>query len=75
MLDSKEALQQKTSEKKIIKGIVLDKNGEPIIGANIIQEGGMGTVTDINGNFTITADPSKSLEISYIGDIKRNRFV
>lgn len=67
VLDSKEALQQKTSEKKIIKGIVLDKNGEPIIGANIIQEGGMGTVTDINGNFTITADPSKLLEISYIG--------
>lgn len=72
VLDSKEALQQKTSEKKIIKGIVLDKNGEPIIGANIIQEGGMGTVTDINGNFTITADPSKSLEISYIGYKKKS---
>jgi len=72
VLDSKEALQQKTSEKKIIKGIVLDKNGEPIIGANIIQEGGMGTVTDINGNFTITADPSKLLEISYIGYKKKS---
>ena len=45
VLDSKEALQQKTTEKKTVKGIVIDKNGEPIIGANIRQEGGIGTVT------------------------------
>ena len=72
VLDSKEALQQKTSEKKTVKGIVIDKNGEPIIGANIRQEGGIGTVTDVNGNFIITADPSKSLEISYIGYKKKS---
>lgn len=67
----KEVQQQKKSEKKTIKGTVTDGRGEPIIGANVIQEGGIGTITDVDGNFTVTADPSKPLDISYIG-YKRN---
>ena len=49
-----------------------DGKGEPIIGANVIQEGGIGTITDVEGNFTVTADLSKPLEISYIGYKKKS---
>ncbi|EXY30125.1 tonB-linked outer membrane, SusC/RagA family protein, partial [Bacteroides fragilis str. 3397 T10] len=67
-----EVQQQKKNEKKTIKGTVTDGKGEPIIGANVIQEGGIGTITDVEGNFTVTADLSKPLEISYIGYKKKS---
>lgn len=37
------------------KGVVLDATGEPIIGASVVVKGksGLGTVTDIDGNFTL----------------------
>lgn len=72
VLVKKEVQQQKKSEKKTIKGTVTDGRGEPIIGANVIQEGGIGTITDVDGNFTVTADPSKPLDISYIGYKKKS---
>ena len=50
VLVKKELQQQKKSEKKTIKGTVTDGRGEPIIGANVIQEGGIGTITDVDGN-------------------------
>ena len=74
VLVKKEVQKQKKSEKKTIKGTVTDGRGEPIIGANVIQEGGIGTITDVDGNFTVTADPSKPLDISYIGYKKKNNF-
>ena len=55
-----------------VTGMVKDASGEPIIGANVIQEGGIGTITDVEGNFTVTADLSKPLEISYIGYKKKS---
>ncbi len=72
VLVKKELQQQKKSEKKTIKGTVTDGRGEPIIGANVIQEGGIGTITDVDGNFTVMADPSKPLNISYIGYKKKS---
>ena len=39
-------------QKQKIAGVVVDQNGEPIIGANILQKGtSNGTITDINGQF------------------------
>ena len=37
------------------KGVVLDATGEPMIGASVVVKGksGLGTVTDIDGNFTL----------------------
>ena len=58
VLVKQEVQQQKKNEKKTIKGTVTDGKGEPIIGANVIQEGGIGTITDVEGNFTVTADLS-----------------
>lgn len=53
---------------KKVKGRVLDAAGEPIVGASVRVKGQkMGTVTDIDGNFELNADPKSVLEVSYIG--------
>lgn len=51
----------------IVKGTVIDVNGEPIIGANVMVKGTTnGTITDVDGNFSL--DNAKGvLVISYIG--------
>lgn len=51
------------------KGTVLDENGEPVIGASVIVAGskGVGTVTDINGNYTVSAPKNAKVTITYIG--------
>ena len=52
----------------ISKGKVLDSNGEPIIGASVFVPGtSTGSITDIDGNFTISVAPNTTLEISCIG--------
>ena len=52
-----------------ITGRVLDNNGEPIIGASVLEQGTKnGTVTDIDGNFVLnTSKENPTLDISYIG--------
>ena len=51
-----------------VKGKVVDANGEPLIGVSILVKGtSNGTVTDIDGNFSIEAVKGATLEISYIG--------
>ena len=51
-----------------ITGVVKDLSGEPIIGANVVEKGTTnGTVTDINGRFSIDILSHNVLEISYIG--------
>jgi len=50
------------------KGVVVDANGEPVIGASIIVTGtSTGTVTDFDGNFEIDAPKGSKLQFSYIG--------
>ncbi|MEP7269723.1 MAG: SusC/RagA family TonB-linked outer membrane protein [Saprospiraceae bacterium] len=52
-----------------IKGVITDKaNGEPLIGASILVKGTVsGTITDIDGSFTIDAKQGDILQISYTG--------
>lgn len=52
-----------------IKGNVKDSNGEPVIGATVLEKGtkNNATVTDINGNFSIKLTGNNPLQISYIG--------
>ena len=53
-----------------VKGKVLDELGEPIIGANIVEKGTTnGTITDIDGNYTLTLNDLKKavLQFSFIG--------
>lgn len=59
-------LQQKNTRK--ISGVISDKEGNPIIGANIVQKGTTnGIVSDLDGHFTLNVDPATVLVISYIG--------
>lgn len=52
----------------VVKGHVKDAAGEPIIGATIRVNGqDGGTITDIDGNFTIKADAGTQISVSYIG--------
>jgi iron complex outermembrane receptor protein len=51
-----------------VNGFVKDATGEPIIGATVRVAGtDGGAVTDIDGNFTLNAEPGAKLQISYIG--------
>lgn len=59
-------------QKKQISGIVVDNQGEPIIGANMVEVGTTnGTVTDINGNFSLLVDENAILRITYIGYLEQ----
>src|SRR5574344_1962455 len=50
-----------------IKGVVTDGK-EPVVGASVIVKGqGTGTVTDIDGKFTLNVKPGTLIEISYVG--------
>lgn len=51
-----------------LKGKVIDVNGEPVIGANIVVSGtSVGTITDVDGNFSIAAKKGDAIRVSYIG--------
>ena len=51
-----------------VRGTVVDDSGEPVIGATIQVKGAsLGTVTDIDGNFTLSAPANGTLVISYVG--------
>ena len=55
-------------QSKQIRGQVIDNAGIPIIGANIIEAGTTnGTVTDIDGNFTLDIANDAEIQVSYIG--------
>lgn len=57
----------------IVKGVVKDANGEAIIGASVIEKGNAknGTVTDIDGNYTLKVKRGATLTISYIGYVSK----
>lgn len=55
-------------EKNVVKGKIVDENGEPVIGANVVEKGTQnGAVTDIDGNFQIELSANGILLVSYIG--------
>ena len=55
-------------QERSINGKVVDPSGEPIIGANVVVKGTTnGTITDIDGNFTLNVPAECTLQVSYIG--------
>ncbi|MBQ9570669.1 MAG: TonB-dependent receptor plug domain-containing protein, partial [Prevotella sp.] len=55
-------------KKRRVTGTVKDTNGDPVIGATVMEKGTKnGTVTDYNGNFVLETAPDAQLDISYIG--------
>ena len=51
-----------------VQGVVKDQTGEAVIGATVMQKGtSNGTVTDFDGNFSLSVPSKATLVISYIG--------
>ncbi len=66
-LGFKEIIEASTTD-SLVRGRVIDMNGEPLIGANVHEKGGTkGTVTDVKGNFTLSVPDSAILEVSFVG--------
>ena len=65
ILASVSAVAQKTLN---VSGKVTDENGEPLIGVGVVISGTTkGTVTDLDGNYTITVTGNEILEFSSMG--------
>lgn len=61
--DVKEQMQSQT-----ITGVVVDATGEAVIGASVLEKGTTnGTITDIDGRFTLNVKQGATLVISYVG--------
>lgn len=58
-----------TAQKRVkIAGVVVDGTGLPIIGANVVEKGTTnGTITDLDGNFTLEIPENALLQVTYIG--------
>ncbi len=55
-----------------VTGLVKDHLGDPVIGANIVEKGtANGTITDIDGRFSIEVSPAATLVVSYIGYLSK----
>ena len=65
---SSQAIQQQSNK---VTGKVSDATG-PIIGASVVEKGtANGTITDLDGNFTLNVPAGKEVEISYIGYVSQ----
>ena len=58
--------------KKHITGRIIDVNGEAVIGANVVEAGTTnGTVTDVDGNFSLDVENNATIRVSYIGYLEQ----
>lgn len=68
ILSRKSALLPASQQNRIVTGVITDANGEPVIGANISVKGtSTGTITDLDGRFTLEVPSGSQLVVSYIG--------
>ena len=66
-----EELSESSNLKKVV-GTVKDEYGDPVIGANIkCDKTGLGTITDVNGNFELNVPIGNSIVISYLGYLQQ----
>ena len=60
-----------------VSGVVMDKDANlPLIGCNVLEKGTTnGTVTDLDGNYTLEVADNATLEFSYIGMVTKEEVV
>jgi len=67
----KQTMPAAPQQSSTIRGKVIDTNGDPVIGANIVEKGTTnGTTTDVEGNFSINAKSGSTLVITFIGYVR-----
>ena len=66
---SPSAITEVKQQAKIITGNIVDQNGDPVIGANVVEKGTTnGTISDVNGQFALNLQQKNPiLVVSYIG--------
>lgn len=68
VLTAAEASAQTSQGSMTVRGRVVDNAGNPVVGAAVIQTGTTnGTVTDIDGKYSITVPSTSTLAVSFIG--------
>ena len=56
------------AQTQVIKGKIVDENGDPLVGVTIQEKGtNNGTITDMDGNYSIMAGARSTLQIRYVG--------
>lgn len=56
------------AQNETVFGVINDMNGEPVIGASVLEKGtNNGTITDLDGKFSLNVRKNATLVISYIG--------
>lgn len=66
--ESSPVTQESLQNKVTVTGTVKDATGESVIGASVVEKGTTnGTVTDLEGNFSLSVNANATLEISFIG--------
>ncbi|KAA6331358.1 TonB-dependent receptor SusC [termite gut metagenome] len=67
---------QETLQTRRITGTVVDSKGDPIIGASVLVKGtNVGVITDVNGDFTLSASQGSIFTISYVGYTPQEAFI
>lgn len=56
------------AQQKTITGTVIDANNEPVIGASVLEKGtSNGTITNLDGEYSLSVSAGATLVFSYIG--------
>lgn len=73
LISKKAVLPQPQQDRKEIQGRITDQNGEPLIGANVVEKGTTtGIITDSDGRFSLSVSDKAILQISYIGYLSQD---
>lgn len=65
---SAEPMSQQQEKKQMVSGTITDEHGESVIGANVVEKGTTnGTITNIDGKFSLQIKAGARLQVSYIG--------
>lgn len=61
-------MSEQTQNEKTVKGIIRDANGEPVIGASVIQAGtSNGVITSVDGTFSLNVSQGAKMDVSCLG--------
>lgn len=67
-LETASVVQSAQQQKRSVSGVVKDATGMEVIGASVLEKGTTnGTITDVDGKFTLQVSPGATLVISFIG--------